>query len=79
MVLELARQTDLARSGEAASELGFCHPVGQLQQPQRVSSGLSDDSVANPLVQMTRDRGRKQGLRVLVGETLQGERRQARK
>ena len=77
--LEVARQVCLGRVGEAAGQLGFAHPSGQLQQPQRVSPGLGDDPVANPLVQVTRDRGRQQSPRVLVGEPFDGQRRQAGK
>ena len=76
VVLELARHAGLARAGEAASQLGFGHPPGQLQQPQRISTGLGDDPGANPLVQVTRNRGRQQGLRVLVGKPLEGQCRQ---
>jgi hypothetical protein len=77
--LEVARQAGLGRVGEAAAQLGFAHPSGQLQQPQRVSPGLGDDPVANPVVQVTRDRGRQQSPRVLVGKPFEAQRRQAGK
>jgi hypothetical protein len=77
--LEMARQACLGQAGETASQFGFAHPSCQLQQPQRVSPGLGDDPVANPLVQVTRDRGRQQRPRVRVGKPFDGQRRQAGK
>jgi hypothetical protein len=66
-VLKVARQVRLGRVGEAASQLGFAQPSGQLQQPQRVSPGLGDDPGADPVVQVAGHSGRQQSARVLVG------------
>ena len=77
LALETAGQAPLGRAGEAAGQLGFAHPSGQLQQPQRVSPGLGHDPVADPLVQVTGDRGGQQRPRVLIGKPFDGQRRQA--
>lgn len=79
VVLETTGQTRRGRTGKAAGQLGFAQPSRQLQQPQRISPGLGHDPVANPLVQMTWDRGGQQRPRVLVGEPFDCQLRQTGK
>ena len=73
------RQTRRGRTGEATGQLGFAHPCGQLQQPQRIP----------PVSATIRSRTRSSRWpgtaavsrrpRVLVGQPVEGQRRQAGK
>ena len=79
VVLETTRQTRRGRTGKATRQLGLVQSSRQLQQPQRVSPRLGHDPVANPVVQMTWDRGGQQRPRVLVSDPFDRQRRQTRK
>ena len=52
-------------------------PVRQLDQRQRVPACLGDDPVANPSVQRARDHRLEHGPRVVVGQTGNGQLREA--
>ena len=51
--------------------------VDELQQRQRIATGLGDEPVTNLLVQMAGDGGSEQRLRVVAGEAVEGQLRQA--
>ena len=61
-----ARQRPRAGQPEPACQLRRCHPVGQLEQRQRVAVGLGDDPVADPLVQPAGDDRGQQRPRIVV-------------
>jgi hypothetical protein len=59
-----------ARDAEPAGPLRRSHPMGQLEQGQRVAAGLGDDPVRDPLVQPTGDERGQQRSRVRIDQSL---------
>ena len=59
-----------ACDAEPAGPLRRSHPMGQLEQGQRVAAGLGDDPVPDPLVQPTGDDRGQQRSRVRIDQSL---------
>ena len=66
-----------AGTAEARRQVGGAHVAWQLQQSERVASGLGNDPLTDVLVEPAGDHRRQQGARVLVVEPDQAQLRQA--
>ena len=77
VVLDMAG--DVAGGGklEAARQLGGAHALRQLQEGERVATRLSEDPVADPVVESAGQRFRQQGARMAVVEPTHVQFRQA--
>jgi hypothetical protein len=67
-VLDATRQR-LRRHGESTRQLRRCQPSGQLQQGQRVATGLRDEPVADPLIQPAMERRLQQQPRIRIPDS----------
>ena len=72
-LLDPGRERTGARQAEAARQLRRVAAPRQLQQRQRVATGLGDDAVSDPIVQRSRDHRLEQRSRVFVAETVDDE------
>ena len=77
VVVEVPGQGGRRWHREAAGQLGRARSVDELQQRQRIATGLGDEPVPNLLVQMAGDGGSEQRLRVVAGEAVEGQVRHA--